>query len=51
MRQITLDESFGDKVSRFFKNLFGNDDDAANRYSHVASKAGCVVTVHAQSDD
>jgi len=43
-------ESFGDKVSRFFSNLFDDDDDNAKRYSEVA-KSGCVVTVHAQSND
>ena len=46
------DESFGDKVSRFFRNLFGSDDDEqARRYSHVANKTGCLVTVYAQSSD
>ncbi len=45
------DDSFGDKVSRFFKNLFGDNDDDADRYSTVANKTGCVVTVHAQSDE
>jgi len=45
------DESFGDKVSRFFRNLFGTDDDQVKRYSHVANKTGCLVTVYAQSRD
>ncbi len=45
------DDSFGDKVSRFFKNLFGDNDDDADRYSTVANKTGCVVTVHAQSEE
>jgi len=46
------DDSVGDKVSRFFKNLFGGDDnDEASRYSHVANKVDCVVTVHAQSGE
>ena len=38
----------------FFNNLFGGrgdnkEDDDANRYSHVASRAGAIVTIHAQS--
>ncbi len=45
------DDTFGDKVSRFFKNLFGNDDDEASRYTHVANKTGSLVTVHAQSEE
>lgn len=34
-------------ISRFFKNLFG-DDDERDRYSRAA-KRGCIVTVHATS--
>jgi uncharacterized protein (TIGR02271 family) len=45
------DDSFGDKVSRFFKNLFGGDNDDADRYTHVANKTGSIVTVYAQSND
>jgi uncharacterized protein (TIGR02271 family) len=37
-------------ITRFFKNLFGNDDDS-DRYAHVARKSGCIVTVHAQSSE
>lgn len=37
-------------ISRFFKNLFGSDDDDSDRYSRVAS-GGAVVTVHARSAD
>jgi stress response protein YsnF len=37
-------------ITRFFRNLFGGDDDEAIRYSRVASNSDCVVTVHAQSD-
>lgn len=43
--------SFGDKVSKFFKNLFGNDDDQAGRYTHVANRTGSVVTVYADTKD
>lgn len=45
----TRHEEKGSAVGNFFRNLFGEDDDEANRYSRVASKAGCVVTVHAES--
>jgi uncharacterized protein (TIGR02271 family) len=38
-------------VSKFFKNLFGSDDDDADKYSHVARRAECIVTVHTQSKD
>src|SRR5918995_5494754 len=45
-------DSFGDKVSRFFKNLFGSDDDQdSDRYVRVANTTGCIVTVHAQDRD
>ncbi|WP_132055445.1 YsnF/AvaK domain-containing protein [Pseudocnuella soli] len=37
-------------ITRFFRNLFGGDDDEATRYSRVANTSDCVVTVHAQSD-
>ena len=42
-------------VSRFFKNLFGSDDDddtsnsQANRYSQYASRGNSIVTVHTTS--
>jgi len=38
-------------ISRFFKNLFGDDDDDANKYSRAASRGKSVVTVHATSDE
>jgi len=37
-------------ITRFFKNLFGDDDNEATRYSNVANSSDCIVTVHAQSD-
>jgi len=38
-------------ISRFFKNLFGDDDDDdVNKYSR-ASRGKSIVTVHAMSDD
>ncbi|HVF80512.1 MAG TPA: YsnF/AvaK domain-containing protein [Flavisolibacter sp.] len=36
-------------VARFFKNLFGDNDDDAQRYSRVSSSGTSIVTVHAQS--
>lgn len=38
-------------VKGFFKNLFGNDEDNADRYSKVASHVNSIVTVYAQSAD
>lgn len=38
-------------ITRFFKNLFGDNEDDADKYVHVASRAQCIVTVHAQSND
>ena len=36
-------------IGRFFKNLFGTDDDESGRYARVAER-GSVVTVHASSE-
>ncbi len=38
-------------IVRFFKNLFGDDDDEATRYSNVGMNSKCIVTVHAKSSD
>lgn len=38
-------------IARFFRNLFGDDSDDADRYSHVAQRSGAIVTVHARSED
>src|SRR5215217_4913331 len=38
-------------ISRFFKNLFGDDNDEAERYSKVARSSNSIVTVHAQSSE
>jgi stress response protein YsnF len=38
-------------ITRFFKSLFGDNDDEADRYSRVAQNAQSIVTVHAQSED
>jgi uncharacterized protein (TIGR02271 family) len=43
------DSGFGDRVSRFFSNLFDDESDA-QRYSTVARK-GTVVSVYADSRD
>lgn len=37
-------------VSRFFKNLFGNNDEKRERYTKVAGQ-GFLITVHAHSDE
>jgi uncharacterized protein (TIGR02271 family) len=42
-------EDFGDKISRFFNNLFGNEDESS-KYSKAAAR-GTVVTVHAQTTE
>jgi len=38
-------------ITRFFKNLFGDDNDEADRYSRVGMRSNSIVTVHAQSSD
>ena len=38
-------------ITRFFKNLFGDNDDEADRYSRVGMRSNSIVTVHAQSSD
>ncbi|MDB5204941.1 MAG: hypothetical protein JWR72_16 [Flavisolibacter sp.] len=38
-------------ITRFFKNLFGDSDDNADRYSRVGNSGTSIVTVHAQSSD
>jgi stress response protein YsnF len=45
------DDHHDNAITRFFKNLFGDDDDDADKYSKVASRAKCIVTVHAQSSE
>lgn len=37
-------------ISRFFRNLFGDDDDNVDRYSRVGHNSEAIVTVHAQSE-
>ena len=43
------DDDFGDKVSRFFSNLFGNEEEST-KYSRAAA-TGTVVTVHATDSE
>lgn len=38
-------------ITRFFRNLFGDDNDEADRYSHVAQRSGSIVTVHARTEE
>jgi uncharacterized protein (TIGR02271 family) len=45
------DKDRGSGIGGFFRNLFGDDDDQADRYSKVASSSKAIVTVHAQSND
>lgn len=49
-KSVDKDEDFGDKISNFFSDLFGNDNDTVRNYTHAAKK-GCVVTVHAESEE
>jgi stress response protein YsnF len=42
--------SFGDRVSRFFKSLF-DEEDERTKYAEVARRGGAIVTVHATSSD
>ncbi|MES2649901.1 MAG: YsnF/AvaK domain-containing protein [Bacteroidota bacterium] len=37
-------------IARFFRNLFGGDDNESERYTRVAEH-GCVVTVHAMDEE
>ncbi len=45
------EEGFGDKISNFFSNLFGDDREHASHYSEAVSRGGVVVTVDAETDD
>jgi len=38
-------------ITRFFKNLFGDNDEEADRYSRVGMRSNSIVTVHANSSD
>ncbi|HZI01613.1 MAG TPA: YsnF/AvaK domain-containing protein [Flavisolibacter sp.] len=52
--EVSSDRSDNDRgggIGGFFRNLFGDDDDQADRYSKVASSSKAIVTVHAQSND
>jgi uncharacterized protein (TIGR02271 family) len=45
------DEGFGDKVSGFFSNLFGDDREYASHYSEAVTSGGAVVTVDCETDE
>lgn len=47
---VSNDRNEESGITRFFKSLFGDDSDDADRYSKVGQNS-TVVTVHAQSDD
>ncbi len=38
-------------IGRFFSNLFSDDHQEADRYTHVASQSNSIVTVHADSHE
>ena len=38
-------------ITRFFKNLFGDNNEDADRYSRVGMRSNSIVTVHADSSD
>jgi stress response protein YsnF len=40
-----------DSIGGFFKSLFSDNDDDADRYSEVARRSGSIVTVHAQTSE
>jgi stress response protein YsnF len=44
------DDGLGEKIKRFFKSLFDNDEDT-DKYSAVARKGAAVVTVTAESNE
>lgn len=51
-RNRSSDDDDGDNaITRFFKNLFGGDDDDTNKYSRVAERADTILTVHCTSRD
>ena len=45
------DDGFGDKVSGFFSNLFGDDREYASHYSEAVTSGGAVVTVDCETDE
>jgi uncharacterized protein (TIGR02271 family) len=49
-RSVSNDREKESGITRFFKSLFGDDSDDADRYSKVGSNS-TIVTVHAQTDD
>jgi stress response protein YsnF len=52
--RTTTDRSDRDNesgITRFFRSLFGDNDDEADRYSRVAQRSGSIVTVHARTED
>jgi uncharacterized protein (TIGR02271 family) len=44
-------EKSGNAISRFFDDLFGNDNSESSRYSHVANRSSSIVTVHCDSTE
>jgi len=50
-RNTNSDREEENGITRFFKSLFGDNDNEADRYSRVAQKSQSIVTVHAQSEE
>jgi stress response protein YsnF len=48
-RRDNDDDSFGDSIGRFFRNLFDSKDEA-ERYSSIGRKS-CIVSVYAESSE
>jgi stress response protein YsnF len=45
------DRNDDNAITRFFKNLFGDDNDDADRYATIGNQGYSIVTVHANSED
>lgn len=48
---VDREEEHENGITRFFKNLFGSNDDDADRYSKVAKRSNSIVTVHARTHE
>jgi hypothetical protein len=48
-QEYVRDEKGDNAITRFFKNLFGDDSDDARKYAHVGTSAKYIVAVEATS--
>jgi len=48
-RHGNSDRDNDNAITRFFKNLFGDDNDDADRYATIGNKGYSIVTVHAST--